>query len=188
VLQKRGYDFDATAFPNVLNPLARAYFFATSNLSDEEKERRKALFGSFSDAFRPVKPYRWNLDGKYLLELPVTTMPIFKTPIHFSYLIYLASYSRFVARLYLRFAIAVCKLTRTEPSLLLHPLDFMGKEDDSDLAFFPAMSMPLGRKLKLMDEFFELLLRSFEPVTMGQHVKAIVAERDLRLYQPTFAH
>jgi hypothetical protein len=64
----------------------------------------------------------------------------------------------------------------------------MGKEDDSDLAFFPAMSMPLGRKLKLMDEFFELLLRSFEPVTMGQHVKAIVAERDLRLYQPTFAH
>jgi peptidoglycan/xylan/chitin deacetylase (PgdA/CDA1 family) len=188
VLQKRGYDYDATAFPNVLNPLARAYFFATSNLSDEEKERRKALFGSFSDAFRPVKPYRWNLDGKSLLELPVTTMPIFKTPIHFSYLIYLASYSRIVARLYLRFAIAVCKLTRTEPSLLLHPLDFMGREDDSDLAFFPAMTMPLDRKLKLMDEFFELLLHNFEPVTMGQHVKAIVAERHLRQYVPTFAH
>ena len=27
-----------------------AYFFANSELSDEEKERRKALFGSFSDA------------------------------------------------------------------------------------------------------------------------------------------
>jgi hypothetical protein len=146
------------------------------------------LFGSFSDAFRPVKPYRWNLDGKNLLELPVTTMPIFKTPIHFSYLIYLASYSRFVARFYLRIAIAICKLTRTEPSLLLHPLDFMGKEDDSDLAFFPAMTMPRENKLKLMDEFFELLLHSFEPVTMGRHVQSIVAERELRHYHPRFAH
>jgi len=108
VLQKRGYDYDATAFPNILNPLARAYFFATSNLTKEEKERRKALFGSFSDAFRPVKPYRWRLDEETLIELPVTTMPIFKTPIHFSYLIYLASYSKFVAKLYLRFAILMC--------------------------------------------------------------------------------
>ena len=187
VLQKRGYDYDATAFPNVLNPLARAYFFATSKLTDEEKERRKALFGSFSDAFRPVKPYRWNLDGENLLELPVTTLPIFKTPIHFSYLIYLASYSRFIARLYLRFAIAICKLTRTEPSLLLHPLDFMGKEDDDDLGFFPAMGMPVAQKLELMDGFFELLLSNFAPVTMGQHVKAIEAERVLREYQPNFA-
>jgi len=188
VLQKRGYDYDATAFPNVLNPLARAYFFATSNLTDEEKERRKALFGSFSDAFRPVKPYRWKLDGNNLLELPVTTMPIFKTPIHFSYLIYLASYSKFIARLYLRLAIAICKLTRTEPSLLLHPLDFMGKEDDDDLSFFPAMGMPLAKKLDLMDGFFELLLGNFEPLTMGQHVAAVESARSLKAYQPTFSH
>ena len=99
VLQQRGYEYDATAFPNILNPLARAYFFARSNLSDEEKERRKALFGSFSDAFRPVKPYRWRLQAGDLLELPVTTMPLFKTPIHFSYLISLASFSRTVALL-----------------------------------------------------------------------------------------
>lgn len=78
--------------------LARAYFFAKSELSAEEKERRKALFGSFSDALRPVKPYRWTLAEESLLELPVTTMPLFKTPIHFSYLIYLASLSELAAR------------------------------------------------------------------------------------------
>ena len=55
-LRSRGYSYDATAFPNILNPLSRAYLFAKTSLDEEEKERRKALFGSFSDAFRPLKP------------------------------------------------------------------------------------------------------------------------------------
>ena len=32
-LLRRGYDYDATVFPNLLNPLARAYFFSTSKLT-----------------------------------------------------------------------------------------------------------------------------------------------------------
>ena len=42
-LLRRGYDYDATVFPNLLNPLARAYLFSTSNLTDAEKEQRSAL-------------------------------------------------------------------------------------------------------------------------------------------------
>ena len=188
VLAKRGYDYDATAFPNILNPLARAYFFAKSELSDEEKERRKALFGSFSDAFRPVKPYRWAVEGSGLLELPVTTMPVFKTPIHFSYLIYLASFSGAAAFLYMRIAIAMCRTTRTEPSLLLHPLDFLGREDDSDLRFFPGMAMPADEKLELMDGFFGLLLNAFEPTTIGEMVEKLSRRNSLKLFQPQFSH
>jgi len=188
VLKKRGYDYDATAFPNILNPLARAYFFAKSNLSAEEKERRKALFGSFSDAFRPVKPYRWSLDDGGLLELPVTTMPVFKTPIHFSYLVYLASFSRPVARLYTRIAKGMCRLTSTEPSFLLHPLDFLGKEDDRDLGFFPAMNMPLNKKLDLMDGFFDLLLTSFRPYAVGAYLAEIENSGSLRQFTPEFSH
>ena len=45
---RRGYEYDCTVFPNALNPLARAYFFATSRLSKDEKEQRKALFGNVS--------------------------------------------------------------------------------------------------------------------------------------------
>lgn len=188
VLKKRGYEYDATAFPNILNPLARAYFFSRSELSDEEKERRKALFGTFSDAFRPVKPYRWNLGGEDLLELPVTTMPLFKTPIHFSYLIYLASFSRTLAMLYCRMAVGMCRLTRTEPSLLLHPLDFLGKEDDADLGFFPAMNMPVNDKLELMDRLFALLLSRFDAVPVGAHVAAIANPEMLRQFEPEFSH
>lgn len=187
VLKKRGYQYDATAFPNILNPLSRAYLFATTNLSREEKRRRKALFGSFSDAFRPVKPYRWDLGGERLLELPVTTMPVFKTPIHFSYLTYLGTFSKSLARAYLRMAITMCGMTRTEPSLLLHPLDFMSEDDDADIASFPGMRLPLARKMDLMDTFFEMLLGSFTPVTVGEHVELISAGNGLRDFQPTFS-
>ena len=188
VLHRRGYDYDATAFPNVLNPLARAYFFANSNLSDEEKERRKALFGSFSDAFRPVKPYRWRLEDGHLLELPVTTMPVFKTPIHFSYLIYLASFSAAAARMYARVAIGMCRLTSTEPSLLLHPLDFLGVEDGTGLDFFPAMKMPVAQKLDLMDGFFSLLLSRFRPCPIGEYLDGLMNDGALRSYRPQFSH
>ena len=187
VLKKKGYRYDATSFPNILNPLARAYLFATTNLSEEEKKRRKALFGSYSDAFRPVKPYQWQLDDEKLLELPVTTMPIFKTPIHFSYLTYLGMFSETLAKLYLNFAIGMCKMTNTEPSLLIHPLDFMGKEDGSDLAEFPGMKLPVARKIEMMSAFVNRLMRSFTPVTVSQHVERIAATAKLKDYAPIFS-
>ena len=112
-LLRRGYQYDATVFPNLLNPLARAYLFSTSNLTAEEKKQRSALFGTWKDAFRPVRPFQWRLKGGRLLEIPVTTLPGLKLPMHLSYLIYLAKFSRVAARAYLRFALAACRLTGT---------------------------------------------------------------------------
>ena len=188
VLKEREYDYDCTAFPNALNPLARAYFFAKSNLTAEQKKQRKALFGTFSDALRPVKPYQWQLKSGTLTELPVTTMPIFKIPIHFSYLVYLAGFSPALAKLYTRVAITMCRLTRTEPSLLLHPLDFMGHEDDEDLKFFPAMNMATDKKIALMHEFFDLLEKHFQPMPIGQYVSEMRARSSLNQFTPSFAH
>lgn len=189
VIRERGYEYDATAFPNLLNPLARAYFFAKSNLSAEQKEERKALFGSYSDAFRPVKPYRWNLEQGKLLELPVTTMPLFKVPMHFSYLVYLGGFASPLATLYTRFGAGLCRLTKTEPSLLLHPLDFLGADDDKDLEFFPGMSMESEKKLELMGKFFDIFCNHFEPVTMGEHIRRVrKVEDSLKVFEPAFAH
>ena len=79
VLESRGYKYDASTLPTFLGPLARAYYFAKSDLSKEEKRARKELFGKFSEGFRKLKPYKWDLgEGKTLMEIPVTTMPIFK--------------------------------------------------------------------------------------------------------------
>lgn len=187
VLLRRGYQYDATVFPNLLNPLARAYLFAGSKLSRDEKQQRNALFGTWKDAARPVRPFKWKLPGGDLLEIPVTTMPWLKLPLHLSYLVYLAKFSRPTARAYFRIALGACGLSGTQPSILLHPLDFMGREDCPALGFFPGMDLPRARKLALVDEFFDLLLASREPITMGEHARrATASQQELRRLTPVF--
>jgi hypothetical protein len=186
-LRRRGYEYDATVFPNLLNPLARAYLFSSSKLTEEEKRQRSALFGTWKDAFRPVRPFQWRLSNGQLLEIPVTTLPGLKVPMHLSYLTYLAKFSRAAGNAYLRFALGACRLTGTHPSLLLHPLDFMGREDCPELAFFPGMDIARERKLEIVAGLFDILLARCEPVTMGEHARRAAADRGaLRTLSPVF--
>ena len=178
VLQRRGYRYDATVFPNLLNPLARAYFFATSSLTAEEKEQRKELFGTWRDALRPVSPFNWRIDESTLFELPVTTMPIFKTPIHLSYILYASRYSRTLAMAYFRFALLMCRMTGVAPSILLHPLDFIGCDDVGNLDFFPGMDMDADVKIEIVDSVIAELRKHYELAPMIDHVEA--AGTDLR--------
>jgi len=186
VLAERGYLYDASTFPTFLGPLARAYYFwSTKGLSEAEREKRKQLFGTAAEGLRPITPYVWNLAGgpertNPLVEIPVTTMPLVRLPIHMSYLIYLAVVSRPLAKAYLKSALAMCRLTRVEPSFLLHPLDFMGGDRVSELAFFPGMKASTEFKLDLFDEVIEVMRGSFELVTMEQHARHILAQGGLQ--------
>ena len=172
VLAGRGYKYDATVFPNLLNPLARAYFFSTSSLSKEEKEQRKELFGTWRDALRPVKPFEWELDNQTLLELPVTTMPLFKVPIHLSYILYASRYSTFLAKMYFKFSMLMCRLTNTSPSILLHPLDFIGHEDVGNLSFFPGMDMPKDTKIGIVSWVLDEMEKHYRLTTVAEHAAA----------------
>lgn len=170
----RHYPFDASTLPTYLGPIARAYYLWKSDLTKEEKRTRKKLFGGFRDGLRSVKPYYWTLeDGGRLLEIPVTTIPVVKTPFHMSYLLYLSRYSEWLMDFYLATALRLCRLTRTEPSFLLHPLDVLGSEDVPQLAFFPGMDIPRERKLRLFRKVLERIKRDFRLVPMGQHAAAI---------------
>jgi hypothetical protein len=181
VLARRGYQYDASTLPTFLGPLARAYFFATAKLNCEEKRQRAALFGKFTEGFRSIRPYRWRTEQGSLLEIPVTTMPVFKTPIHFSYLLYLSTYSPLAAESYFRLALGLCRMTGTQPSLLLHPLDFLGLDDAPDLAFFPAMHLPIDVKLHRVSRFLELFAAQFQVVPMHVHAASCLAEVDPEL-------
>lgn len=188
VLARRGYLFDASTFPTFLGPLARAYYFMTSKLSKEEMEQRKVLFGTFGEGFRPLKPYQWCVEPREVIEIPVTTMPIFKIPIHFSYLLYLSVFAPPLAPLYFDIALKLCRLTKTQPSLLLHPLDFLGCDDTPDLAFFPAMNIPSYKKLALLSKTIRLLSDQFNIVPVGQHAQAAATKLNLPVVQPRFQH
>ena len=122
VLARRGYAYDASTLPSFLGPIARAYYLATGNFDAEQRKRLEQLFGSWKEGFRPLNPYRWQLEGATLVEMPVTTFPLLRVPIHLSYVLYLATFSPWLARRYFSTAIGMCRLTGVEPSILLHPL------------------------------------------------------------------
>ncbi len=170
VLAERGYEYDCSTLPTYIAPLARAYyFFKSPEMTDEEREKRKKLFGKLSDGFQTLKPHFIEVAGKGLVEIPVTTFPVVKTPIHLSYLIYLSTFSAGIAMMYWKTALAMCRASGVQPSLLLHPLDFLSGDDISELKFFPGMNMPATRKLALVSEFLRAYTDSFSVVTMHEH-------------------
>ncbi len=186
-LKRLGYGYDASTFPTFLGPLGRLYYFMHSSLSKDELKTRKQLFGKFTEGFRPLKPYRWRTDAGELIEIPVTTMPIFKLPIHASYILYLSCYSKLLAMVYLRLALLLCKITAVPPSILLHPLDFLGGDDEKDLSFFPAMNLPGEKKMAIMDRIFTMLKKRYHIVPMKDHAAQIGQISQLKLKEPRFA-
>jgi len=184
VLARQGYLYDASTFPTFLGPLARAYYFMTTKLTVEERRKRQALFGSFRDGFQSLKPYRWHLPAGELIEIPVTTMPGCKVPIYVSYVLYLSVFSPTMALAYFRAALTLCRLTGTQPSLLLHPLDFLGGDDVTDLAFFPAMGLPHEKKLAVVGTILDVLATHFSLVTLRQHAQQVAQEVAVPLISP----
>jgi hypothetical protein len=184
VLSERGYLYDASTLPTYLGPLARWYYFHTAKLTPEEKERRKILFGGFNEGRRPLKPYLWNIGDRTLLEIPVTTIPILKLPFHFSYLFFISTLSPTLSLLYFRSALALCRAMRVEPSLLLHPLDFLGGDDLEELTFFPAMNLDAGRKADSLRGFLGILKSRYSVVTVSAHSKRFFASSGLPIRSP----
>ena len=174
VLAERGYEYDCSTLPTYIAPLARAYyFFKSPQMSDEEREKRKKLFGKLSDGFQTLKPHFVEAAGKNLVEIPVTTFPVIKTPIHASYLLYLSTFSRAAAKMYWRSALSMCKMTGVQPSLLLHPLDFLSGGDIDELKFFPGMNLPIENKLAAVGEILDLYKKNFEVVSMREHADSV---------------
>jgi hypothetical protein len=66
---------------------------------------------------------------------------------------------------------ALCDVASIEPSLLLHPLDFLGADDDGDLGFFPAMQSPASKKLRFARKVLDLFCDRRRVVTLREHAR-----------------
>ncbi len=179
VLARRGYAYDASSLPSFIGPIARAYYFATGKFDAEQRERLNRLFGSWKDGLRPLKPYRWRFDQTSLLEMPVTTFPVFRVPIHLSYVMYLAGFSTMLAQVYFNTALWTCRLLGVEPSILLHPLDFLGGEDVPRLKFFPSMGMTGEQKIAVVERCLDSMVRLFDVRPVGEHAAVVAARSNL---------
>lgn len=178
VLEELDYQYDCSILPTWIGPLARAYYFKSAKLSPEQRDERKYLFGNARDGLRPVRPHRWS-SSKGVIEIPVTTIPFLRTPMHVSYVLYLHGVSPVVAKTYFRTALRTCLVSRVSPSILLHPLDLLDASDASGIGFFPGMGLPAARKLEVVRWCLAELSKHFEVVGTGKHAEAL-AESSLR--------
>lgn len=186
VLMERGYLYDASTFPTLIGPLARAYYNLRSGGSAEDRRARNLLFGSLADGLRPLAPYAWQSGTRRLVEIPVTTFPGLRTPIHLTYLIFLAGFSPALARTYLRTALRACRAAGIAPSLLLHPLEFLGVEDAPALRFFPGLNVPLDVKLGVVEHALRMLAEQFRVLTLSDHAALALAGGPLPTRRPRF--
>jgi peptidoglycan/xylan/chitin deacetylase (PgdA/CDA1 family) len=179
-LNRHGYRYDTTTLPTFIGPLARRYYFRSTQLSSEEQEERSALFGSFKDGFQSNRPYQWSVDGNHISELPVTTFPYLKVPFHFSYLLYVSTVSDRLARSYFAAGLKLCRISKLGPTLLLHPLDFLGADDAPELEFFPGMDMSATTKIKRLGRYVDRLASEFDIGPVGRYSDAL-ARKSLKI-------
>lgn len=172
VLAERGYRYDASVFRNLAAPAARLYFFRHATLTIEERHRLRFLFGSLRQMRLPNTFFTWDIAFESsLAELPVTTVPFLGLPFHFSYLIHLGTFSQRLAQWYLETAIWLCQRTGTTPSLLLHPLDFLGESEAPELEAFPGMKISKRQKLEILAGIFDVLAKHYRFVSLNSYLE-----------------
>ncbi len=186
VLARRGYRYDTSTLPTFMGPLARLYYFMNTSLSRQQKEERGTLFGTFRDGLRPLKPYKWKIDASTLFEIPVTTIPLLRVPFHFSYVLYLSTFSPILARLYWRSALRFCRAAGVEPVLLLHSLDFLGSDDVATLSFFPGMDIRSSVKLERIRHYLTDLTAKHEVLPMNRFADTLKLRAGVKVKLPDF--
>jgi hypothetical protein len=172
VLVERGYQYDGSTFPSALGPVARLFFFLNSKLTAEEKEKRQGLYGKFSDAFGTLRPFTW---PNGLIEIPVTTMPLFRVPVHAKYLMFLAQKSEALAKAYWGMNLALSRVRNVPPSLLLHPTDFLDVTDVPQMSFFPGMKLPASKKCALVEHAVRGIQRRWPTGSMSAVAASVPA-------------
>lgn len=176
-LVEDGYAYDASVLPTSLSPLLKLYYRARLHTG---RDAGQDLFGPAGNVRLPLSPFRWDVGGTRLLELPVSTMPLLRTPMHMSYLQALGSASPRAADRYLRLALRLLAARGVPPSFLLHPTDLLDVRDAPRLDFFPGMARPAADKLAQLDGALSLLAAGFDVVPLAEAASRLT---DARLRQ-----
>ena len=175
LLSERGYRYDASSLPTWIGPVARYQHFRSAMLTEEQREERAELFGGFGQARSSLHPHRISTRSGELVELPVTTLPLARIPVHGSYLMQLYSISPKLARAYFRTAVRMCRMRGVGMSMLIHPTDILDGRDVPVMQFFPGMAVPAAEKVAFMAWVVRAMQREFDVVGTGDHVAAMSA-------------
>jgi len=167
-----GYEYDSSILPTPLvRSVLRCHGVSCGRSREGNRPRVLRPCGP-RNAFLPLAPYVWRGAASDLVELPVTTLPLLRLPIHPRWILYACRSSESVAAACFSAAVELCASTGTSISLLLHSLDFLGADDNVPGSHsFPGMDLPSSAKLRFLDRILTPLCMRFEPVTMKRHAR-----------------
>jgi peptidoglycan-N-acetylglucosamine deacetylase len=83
-------------------------------------------------------------------------------------------------KFYLSLAIFFCKITNTRPSYLLHPLDLIGGDKITALAFFPGMNIDTSKKVEVFKYALKKIKSNYQVQPMlefANYSKAKIQQR-----------
>jgi len=76
-------------------------------------------------------------------------------------------------------------LRGVQPSILMHPLDFLGADDVDSLQFFPGMNLTGARKRETVRRCLQMFGERFDVVPMREHAAALAADTSLPTKSPS---
>ena len=180
-LAARGYSYDASAFPNSIGPLARWWHFRSIAASTALKLEQSDLFGNFADARTPLRAHRIQVGDYKLLEIPVTTFPLVRLPMHFTYINFIADSSETLAEKYFSTALQLCRIFSLAPSILLHATDFVGNDDAGCPTFLPGMRRSATAKLAFTQRLLRTLTSQFRLKTLVDYAEEKSNDASLKI-------
>jgi hypothetical protein len=178
-LAEQGFLYDASVLPTMLGPALRAYHqLSLRRAGGASTAGGVDLFGPPGAARLPLTPFRWRTAAGPLLELPVTTMPLLRLPMHGTYIQTIGAISTRAAAGYLAAALSLCRLRAVSPSFVLHPTDVLDAEDAPLLSYFPGMRRPWREKVHQMRRALRALTADFSVRPLRDAAEALA---DVRL-------
>lgn len=169
VLASHGYRYDASAFPSPLGPLARLWF---GRHTRPPRLGARVVLDRTAELVRGPRVRRFTVEGRRLVEVPVTVMPYTRLPLHASHLLPLARRAPRFAERYLELALGVCARSGIGPAIVLHPTDLLDPDESPALRRFPNMAIPADFKLAFVERWLELVEARFALGTVAAQAAA----------------
>lgn len=159
ILERLGYVYDSSVFPSSLLPaIAVSQRLIIS--------RPRPHYPCLAPLLAPTTPYRPAKGNLYrrgdarLWEVPVTTLPLVRLPLHFSYGMLLGSR-------YLETGVRWALRRRGIVNFVFHLLDFADRSSDPRLGWLVRGNRSVDERLAAADRVLRVLRRGSEVLTTG---------------------
>jgi hypothetical protein len=183
-LSLRDYRYDSSLLPTSLGPLARLWKRLKVDAKRKTDDAFMASYGNRKGARALQKPFQWHDHQSRLIELPVTTMPYTRFPVHWTYLNFIADLSDGLARAYLHTHLGLLQYEKLQPQLLLHCTDFLGSDDPHVPQFIPGMKRDAKDNVAFLKATLAMYQNRYRLMPLGRFVEQEIDEAGSILRSP----